>query len=131
MRIGTESEQSEFRDEGLSVRVDFAAPPHVTFSGQATPSDPTALSAFLDGVHQSARARRIRLVVVDLRQLEFMNSTGLKPLIRWVRQLADLPPEAQYRIAFTHDGARRWQKASLNALACFAPAQILLENRGG
>ena len=66
-------------------------------------------------------------VVVDLRRLEFMNSSCLKTLVTWLNNVRQRPPAQQYLIRFLRDRAAYWQERSLSALKAFAPAIVELE----
>ena len=78
------------------------------------------LDHFLREVHQEAQRRRAEEVTVDLRQLEFMNSSCLKCLLWWVSTVQEQPTEGKYRIVFLSSPSVYWQRRSLDALACLA-----------
>jgi len=93
---------------------------HVSLSGTADVTTQTALDRFLREVHQEAQRRQAEQVTVDVRQLEFMNSSCLKCLVWWVSAVHDQPPEGKYHIIFVSSPSVYWQRRSLNALACLA-----------
>ena len=56
--------------------------------------------------------------------VEFMNSTALGAFVSWVAELQKMAVAARYKINFLGSQKRRWQRASLHALASFAPELI-------
>ncbi len=120
----------------LSVRqhdyeIAFGAQPTgdavLSLTGNITLRDPAELNAFFDQVHGELRARGVRRVAVDVRELKFINSTGFKPLIYWVSLITELDEAAQYQVRVLSSGKRRWQGSFLNALTCFAPSLVSVE----
>lgn len=85
------------------------------------------LSAYLSALHDKATVAKVAEVVVDLRSLEFMNSSCFKTFVTWISSLQDAPPESQYRVRFLADEKKHWQNRSLGALACFAVDLIRVE----
>lgn len=92
----------------------------VSLSGTADVTIRNQLDHFLREVHQEAQRRRAEEVTVDVRQLEFMNSSCLKCLLWWVSTVQEQPTEGKYRIVFLSSPSVYWQRRSLDALACLA-----------
>lgn len=93
---------------------------NVTLSGTADGRWTVPVAEFVAAVEQEADSTPTSLVVVDFRQLEFMNSSCFKAFVTWLQHLLDMPQERRYRIRFVSDPKRHWQARSLRALACFA-----------
>lgn len=92
----------------------------VCLSGNADLNVKTHLDRFLRDVHDVARGERVEEVSVDVRGLEFMNSSCLKAFVWWINGVQDELPGTQYRIVFLSSPSMYWQRRSLNALACLA-----------
>ena len=92
----------------------------VRLTGSAENDAMGALDAFLQTVHGGATKDKAPEVVVDLRSLEFMNSSCFKAFVTWFGLLREAPPDAQYRVRFLSDSKKRWQSRSLTAMKCFA-----------
>jgi hypothetical protein len=92
----------------------------VSLSGTADLTIRNQLDHFLREVHQEAQRSRAEEVTVDVRQLEFMNSSCLKCFVWWVSTVQDQPSDAKYRIVFVSSPSVYWQRRSLDALACLA-----------
>ena len=78
-------------------------------------------------VHAAARDRDVQEVIVDFRELEFMNSSCLKIFVAWIDTILGLPTAGQYRVIFVSNREIGWQKNSLLALSCLAPGLVSVE----
>lgn len=83
-----------------------------------------ALDTLLERVHAEAMRSGVKETVVDLRDLEFMNSSCFKSLVNWVTNIQELEPAKQYTIRFVSNPQLHWQKRSLHSLRCFATELI-------
>jgi len=79
-----------------------------------------ALERFLEKVHTAATSRPVGEAAVDMRKLEFMNSSGFKLLVAWIAKIQGLDPGARYRLQFVSNPELHWQKRSLRSLQYFA-----------
>ncbi len=79
-----------------------------------------ALGRMLGKLHGEAMRLEVREVTVDVRELEFMNSSCFEAFVSWLGELQDLEPGQQYKIRFLSDEQKHWQRRSLGALSRFA-----------
>jgi hypothetical protein len=100
---------------------------HVSLTGTADLTVKTQLERFLRTVHTEAQRCLAEEVTVDVRQLEFMNSSCLKCLVWWISTVQEQPGEGKYRIVFVSSPSVYWQRRSLNALACLANDIITIQ----
>lgn len=107
-------------DQALLVRMSGTADLRVT----------DTVEKLLTTVHQEATSGHLGEVKVDLRNLEFMNSSCFKSFVSWISQVQELAESAQYRILFFSNPAILWQRRSLNALSCFAAHLITIDSHG-
>ena len=77
------------------------------------------LATFVGQVQEVALGT-VQRVVIDFRDLEFMNSSCFKAFVTWLQNLLELEAAQQYRIRFLSDPGKHWQGRSLKALSCFA-----------
>lgn len=96
--------------------------------GSAETETMAALNRLLEALHTHVVGAGIREVTVDLRELEFMNSSYFKVFVSWVGRVEELPPEGQYKLRFLADRKKHWQERSLGALVCFATHLIRVES---
>jgi hypothetical protein len=92
----------------------------VVLTGNADLNVKVMLDHFLGAVHEHSQAQHIPEVEVDVRKLEFMNSSCLKCLVGWISRIQDSPPADQYRVAFKSSPTMFWQRRSLQALSYLA-----------
>jgi hypothetical protein len=95
-------------------------------SGTADLRVTDSVEAILTRVHQKAMELRIPEVQMDLRDLEFMNSSCFKSFVSWISEVSDLTT-GQYRIRFLSNPSILWQRRSLHALSCFAAELVTIE----
>ncbi len=95
--------------------------PVVQLKGTISTVNPASiLNPFVDAAHKELSAAGVKHIDVDLRDLEFCNSSGFKSFIYWIQLIQKLPAPQQYKLRFKTNPQRRWQKTSLLALSCFA-----------
>jgi len=95
-------------------------------SGTADLRVTDSVEAILSRVHQKALELAIPEVQMDLRDLEFMNSSCFKSFVSWISEVSDLTA-GQYRIRFLSNPSILWQRRSLHALSCFAAELVTIE----
>jgi hypothetical protein len=78
------------------------------------------LEGFVKHVHAEARRLAVPEVVVDLSGCTFMNSSCFKAFLGWLAAIADLAPDAQYKLRFAWNADSYWQRRGLQALKAYA-----------
>lgn len=93
----------------------------IAMSGAVEMRDPgIVLNPYWNSVDDEVRARGIKRVELDLRNLNFMNSSGILTLVRWITRAKGHGPNG-YRIALQFDRNVTWQRTSIPTLAKLAP----------
>jgi hypothetical protein len=116
--------------EDITVAAEIDLPAQTlraTISGNASINSRVALDRFLVSVHQDACQRALRRVVMDFRQLAFLNSSCLKSLVTWILAIKDLPPERRYQVTFLSSLELNWQQRSLFAISSLALELVTIE----
>ncbi len=88
----------------------------VTLEGQADLRTKATLDGLLGKVHSLAVERKSPEVKLDLRGVEFMNSSCIKSLVTWIGDAQDAAPSGAYSITLMGSSAVHWQCRSLEAL---------------
>ncbi|HVH43902.1 MAG TPA: hypothetical protein VM925_16225 [Labilithrix sp.] len=83
-----------------------------------------AMGAFVQELHELAVRNGVATVVVDIRDLYFMNSYCLRQIVGWLTSLSEMSPEARYTIRFLTNQNLPWQKRSLASLKHLAEGSI-------
>jgi hypothetical protein len=97
------------------------------FKGTADMRVWATLRSYFKRMHEEALKASAQSVVLDLRDLAFMNSSCFKSLVSWVTTLGQVPADKQYRLRILHDPQRHWQRRSLNVLTSFADGIVSIE----
>jgi hypothetical protein len=94
---------------------------HIAMSGAVEMRDPgVVLNPYWNGIDDEVRRRAIPRVVLDMRDLNFMNSSGILTLVRWVTRVKS-HGNKPYRIELHFDRNVTWQRTSVPTLAKLAP----------
>jgi len=96
----------------------------LALTGTAETPAVDVLKTLVRRLQEHAQHTKLSEVVVNLRQLEFMNSACFKTFVTWLGELREAHGGAQYRIHFVSDRNKHWQRRSLGALQCFAPSLV-------
>jgi hypothetical protein len=83
------------------------------------------LNPFWNSIDEDARGRGIRRVELDLRDLSFMNSSGILTLVRWITKVRGHAPDGAYQLVLLYDRNVTWQRTSIPTLAKLAPAVVV------
>ena len=97
----------------------------LAFSGNADGRADSALESFLHDIHAEITTEAVSQVDVDIRSLEFMNSSCFKGFITWIVQVRRMTPESRYRIRFLATSKYPWQKRSLHAISFFGGGKLI------
>lgn len=97
------------------------------FKGTADVEAQPDLQHYVKALHTESQRLGVTKVVVDFRELEFMNSSSFKIFVGWLAQVQDLPADKQYKINFLSNPNLHWQRRSLAALSCFAVDLVSIE----
>jgi hypothetical protein len=100
---------------------------HVRLLGDANMNAVDRLGQALVEVHGQAVRTTASEVIVDLRQLEFMNSACFKKIVTWITRVEEVDAASRYRIRFLSNATIHWQRRSLHALQMFAIDLVSVE----
>jgi hypothetical protein len=101
--------------------------PRAVFRGTISSVNPAVvLNPFVDAVHETLRGTAGE-VTVDLRELEFCNSSGFKSFVHWIELIRAMPESQRYVLRFLSAKDRKWQRTSLLALSCYGVDLVTIE----
>jgi hypothetical protein len=101
----------------------------VGMSGAVEMRDPgEALNPYWTGLDEKARGAGVKRVELDLRDLGFMNSSGILTLVRWITKLK---ASAAYALTLVYDRNVTWQRSSVPTLAKLAPGVVTPQDVNG
>ena len=94
---------------------------HIAMSGAVEMRDPgVVFNPYWNGIDDDIRRKGIKRVVVDMRDLNFMNSSGILTLVRWITRVKGHGNQP-YKIELQFDRNVTWQRTSVPTLAKLAP----------
>ncbi len=97
------------------------------FVGTADLETRADLEAVVGALHAHTLREPTSTVVLDFRELEFMNSSSFKIFVAWLANVQELPQDKQYKITLRSNPNLHWQRRSLAALSCFAAELVSIE----
>lgn len=97
------------------------------FRGTADVEAQPDLKHYVNALHTESYRLKAKKVVVDFRELEFMNSSSFKIFVAWLAQIRALSADEQYKLTFLANPSLHWQLRSLAALSCFAVDLVTIE----
>lgn len=100
---------------------------HLALRGTADSRTETTLGTLLTRIHAELLPEVVREAQVDLRALEFMNSSCFKALITWIVAVDKRTGDQRYRIRFLCNPELHWQKRSLKAMTHFGGGIVTVE----
>jgi Uncharacterized conserved protein len=100
----------------------------VAIVGDIDMQDPSVvLDPLFDKVHKGAMDKGLKVVNFDLRQLAFLNSSGIKAIAKWIMSLAVAPADKKYLIKIQQNKSIPWQTTSLPTLTFLVPGAVQIE----
>lgn len=85
------------------------------------PSPGTFIEPFISEVHNNVLKQKIKEVVVNITDLRFLNSAGIRELVDWVMKLNSLNDDEKYSIKFLCSSEFLWQESSMSTLVYLNP----------
>lgn len=100
----------------------------VTFSGDIDVQNPEPIFVpFFEQIHNKVLENSIKYVELDFSKLTFLNSSGIKTLIKWITKVTPLPIEKKYKFKIVANSEITWQETSLKMLSMLAPGLIEIQ----
>ncbi len=118
-RIDMDGLQANYRLDGKQLVVELI--------GNADHRTSDQMRDLCAQLHTAAMESSVTAAVIDMRKLEFMNSSCFKSLVTWVSDIQDLEPARRYKIRTLSNPAIPWQKRSLQSLQYFAVDLVSIE----
>lgn len=98
----------------------------VRMSGAVEMRDPgELLTPYWNKIDEKAIEQSIRRIEVDMRDLSFMNSSGILTLVRWITRAKTHGRDNAYQLVLQYDRNVTWQRTSIPTLAKLAPDVVV------
>jgi hypothetical protein len=86
----------------------------------ATATAQRELSGILSALHARIVAQKIQVFTVDVRALNFVNSSAIRVFVDWIARAES----AGYRLVFITERGVTWHRLSFSVLRSLAPAHV-------
>lgn len=107
---------------------DIANGVKVTFSGDIDVQNPEPIFVpYFEKIHTKIIETAIKYVELDFSKLTFLNSSGIKTLIKWITKVTPLSADQKYRFKIIANSEITWQETSLKMLSMLAPGLIEIQ----
>ena len=94
----------------------------VIFTGDIDIADPSViLDPFFESIHSGSLSQGMNAVVADFSKLDFLNSSGIKAIAKWIMKQASTSQDQKYKIKIQYNNAVTWQATSLPTLKFLVP----------
>jgi hypothetical protein len=100
----------------------------VKFKGDIDMEDPgVLLDPFFNKLHEGMLAQEIKEVKADFKELNFLNSSGIKAVAKWIMKLTEVDDDRKYSIRIIYNRDITWQVTSLPTLNFLVPGVVKVE----
>jgi hypothetical protein len=83
------------------------------------------LGSFLKQLHVEVTRLSVKLVVMDIRELYFLNSSCLKQFVTWLKSIRGAGTHG-YQVQFISNANLRWQRRTLAALQALSDGAVTI-----
>jgi hypothetical protein len=91
-------------------------------SGQIDCQDPSSiLKPYFNKLHNHIIKNKISVFNIDVTELYFINSAGIKEIVDWILKIESLPINQKYKLLFLSNTQYVWQEASFSSLKFLSP----------
>ena len=100
----------------------------IFFSGAIDDKNPEEyLSPFFNEVNTKMISTKFKNLDLDLKELTFLNSSGIKCFVQLVTQMMKIPLENRYHLKMKIDSNSQWQNTSFSLLKSVSKDFIIIE----
>lgn len=101
---------------------------YVAFNGEIDMQDPdSSILPFFESIHNEIIKNEVKLIQLDFVPLKFLNSSGIKVLIKWVQSILVLPADKSYKVEILAKEDVAWQSNCLSLMSLLAPQLITIK----
>mgnify|MGYP001370578118 CR=1 FL=1 len=100
----------------------------VIFKGTIEDKNPAPyLTPLFNDIHTKVVESYTKLVELDVRDLTFLNSSGIRCFIQWVAQIPKTPKDKRYHLKIKISKHILWQENSFNLFKSIEPHHISID----
>ncbi|MBN1698555.1 MAG: hypothetical protein JW881_13655 [Spirochaetales bacterium] len=87
------------------------------------------LNPYFTRIHSAVVTSGFRIIVCDVRELDFINSSGIRCFLKWVMSILQVSSDKRYTIIFQISREMEWQEISLGFIKRLAPDCVKIESK--
>jgi len=99
----------------------------VRLIGNADMTAHEPLKKYIEELHRTAKAAKVKEAVFDLEELYFMNSSCLSLFLRLLNSLTESNRSHAYTLRFRSNPRLHWQRRSLAAVRSYAQGLVVVD----
>ena len=86
------------------------------------------LDPYFNQIHEAVIQKRIKHVYCNFKELQYINSSGIRSIIKWILELKGLKDTDNfYNMTLVISSEHKWQVASFEFIAKISPAVIQIK----
>lgn len=98
---------------------------NVIFDGCIDLQNPDpVITPYFEKIHEQIISNDIKEVTLDFKNLNFLNSSGIKTITKWIMKIPTLPDDKKYKMKLYYSESITWQHTSLKILTYLAPGNV-------
>ncbi|MBN2545806.1 MAG: hypothetical protein JXB50_08420 [Spirochaetes bacterium] len=82
------------------------------------------VTPFFEKIHNNIIRLGMKEIFLDFKELNFLNSSGIKTITKWIMKIPMLPPDKKYKMQLIYTDDITWQRTSLMILTFLAPDSV-------
>lgn len=115
----------KFFNNKLQIKIDGSS---ITMTGEINEKEPGKdLKDFFEELNLYFVDKKINEVSIDVRSLFFLNSSGIKEIIKWIMNLNEIYRKSRGKIKFYCSKDITWQKPSFVPISNISPGIIYVD----
>ncbi len=91
------------------------------------PNPNEVMQPFFSKIHDLMVSHQYKALEVDLSELTFLNSCGVKEIVAWILKQDELDMEQKYQITFLCNPNYSWQELTITSVVWLNPSQIKMK----
>jgi hypothetical protein len=110
--------------DGFTMTLATGEVAQMKLTGNADMEALPLVGPFLSQVNDWILQQGERRIIVDFRELYFMNSSCFKAMLTWISGIGKLDAGRRYTVRFLANPNLHWQSRNLDAVTQFAPSIV-------
>lgn len=97
----------------------------ISISGEIDMRDPAkSILPYLIRIHEAAITRDIKIIDIDVRELSYVNSSGIKTIISWLMLSKNIADNKRYHVRIIQNSDIPWQESTFPVIQKLFPELI-------